>query len=108
MFVSTVKLPDESDFTNPADDKPSCVRADEVEVVVSRVPAEAGIVVPFTEVTFGKDVVAEVISVVLDGITVPLIEVAVATPNEGVVKLGLTSVAYEASVPLVLSVGLGK
>ena len=83
--------------------------------------ADNGIVVPFTEVTLGKEVVAEVISVALagilvpltvvrlgsevvavvtkvadEGIVVPLIDVAVATSNDGVVKLGLTNGALAA------------
>ena len=121
MFVSTDKFPEASLFTNPAEARPTFVRADEVEAEVRSV-ADDGIVVPFTEVTFGNDVVSEVIRVALegilvpltvvrfgsevvavvtrvalDGIVVPLIDVAVATPSEGVVKEGLTNGAYEAN-----------
>jgi hypothetical protein len=113
--VSTVKFPEASDLTKPTEDNPTLVRDDEVEVEVSKV-ALKGIVVLFTDVTFGNEVVAEVSSVALagmlvpltvvrlgsevvavvtrvadEGIVVPLILVAVAAPNEGVVKLGLTS-----------------
>ena len=63
-MVSTERLPETSDLTKPAEARPTLVRADEVEVEVSRVA--------------------------LDGMVVPLMEVAVATPREGVVKLGLT------------------
>jgi hypothetical protein len=74
-------LPEASDLTKPTEDKPTCVRDDEVDIEVSKVADE--------------------------GIVVPLILVAVATPRDGVVKLGLISGAYEASVPPVLRVGLG-
>jgi hypothetical protein len=53
--------------------------------------ADNGIVVPFTEVTLGREVVAVVTKVEDEGIVVPLIDEAVAAPSEGVVKEGLTN-----------------
>ena len=113
--MSTERLPEASDLTNPEEVKPRVVRAEVVDVLVSRVALD-GIVVPFTEVTFGKEVVADVIKVALrgtlvpltvvrfgsevvevvtkvedEGMVVPLMDEAVATPSEGVVKLGLTN-----------------
>ena len=44
----------------------------------------------------GRLVVVEVARVADEGIVVPLIDVAVATPNDGVVKLGLTNGALAA------------
>jgi hypothetical protein len=57
-------LPEASDLTKPEEERPRVVRAEVVDALVS--------------------------SVELEGTVVPLILVAVATPNDGVVKLGLT------------------
>jgi hypothetical protein len=54
---------------------PTEVRAEEVDVLVSRVAPPLGMLVPFTDRTFGKAVVAEVINEPLVGIVTVLIEV---------------------------------